>query len=226
MNCNIDTFEAARDNKITAKDDLDVFISVPFVYLSQFENYFLEGIKKGAQDLSALEKGSYTGEISGDMLAEQGVEYVLTGHSERRLNFYETDETVNLKIKNALKSGLKPVLCIGESMKEREAGNYLKFLENQFMKGVADLDGSEIDVAYEPIWAIGTGKTANSYEIEEVLLNIKIWMTKKSITGRSIYGGSVTEDNAPDLAKIPVLDGFLVGKASLSAEFQNIINSL
>lgn len=190
-------------------------------------------IKIGAQNMHFEESGAYTGEVSGKMLKSINVEYVIIGHSERRQYFAETDETVNKKIKAAFKYGLKPIVCVGESLEQREAGNAKDVITTQTelaLKGLSDEQVKNTIIAYEPIWAIGTGKTATS---EDANNSIK-WIRSKieEIYGSDVaeeviiqYGGSVKSSNAKELFETSDIDGGLVGGASLKAEeFAKIVN--
>ena len=190
-------------------------------------------IKIGAQNMHFEESGAYTGEVSGKMLKSINVEYVIIGHSERRQYFAETDETVNKKIKAAFKYGLKPIVCVGESLEQREAGNAKDVITTQTelaLKGLSDEQVKNTIIAYEPIWAIGTGKTATS---EDANNSIK-WIRSKieKIYGSDVaeeviiqYGGSVKSSNAKELFETSDIDGGLVGGASLKAEeFAKIVN--
>ena len=212
----------------------DVVLCVPYIDLF-YSLLHVQGtnIKIGAQNMHWEEKGAYTGEVSASMLKSIGVEYVIIGHSERRQYFNETDETVNKKIKSALSHGLKPIVCVGETLEQREAGETEKIVTNQIAKafeGIASEDLEKIIVAYEPIWAIGTGKTATKEDANE---SIK-WIREKivEIYGQQVadrviiqYGGSVKSSNAKDLFEMTDIDGGLVGGASLDAEeFAKIVN--
>ena len=214
--------------------DSEVVVCVPYIdlfyVLMQVQG---TNIKVGAQNMHWEEKGAYTGEISGDMLSKMGVEYVIIGHSERRAYFAETDETVNKKIKAALSYNLKPIVCVGESLEQREAGTAKEIITKQTelaLEGVAAESLEKIIIAYEPIWAIGTGKTATKEDANE---SIK-WIREKivEIYGQKIadgviiqYGGSVKSSNAKDLFEMSDIDGGLVGGASLEAEeFAKIVN--
>lgn len=180
----------------------------------------------GAQNMHECESGAFTGEISPVMLKDTGVEYVILGHSERRALFSETDEKVNAKIKKALEFGLKPMLCVGEYLSERDAGKTNEVLERQVSKafdGVVIEKPSDIVVAYEPIWAIGTGKSADSYIAEEACAYIrgilaKIFSPRIAEEIRVLYGGSVTAMNIREYVAQPDVDGALVGTASLKEE--------
>ena len=183
-------------------------------------------VKIGAENLHFEDKGAYTGEVSADMLLDLGVQYVIIGHSERRQYFAETDETVNLKTKKALEKGLIPIVCVGESLEEREAGVTMDLIALQTKKaflGIEAADAAKVVVAYEPIWAIGTGKTATSDQAEEVCKGIREILeglydaeTAKAITIQ--YGGSMNAGNAAELLGKDNIDGGLIGGASLKAE--------
>ncbi len=190
-------------------------------------------IKVGAQNMHFEESGAYTGEISGKMLKSIGVEYVIIGHSERRQYFAETDESVNKKIKAAFANGLKPIVCVGETLEEREEGKAIDVITRQTRLALEGLDKDLVKntiIAYEPIWAIGTGKTATSDDANESIKKIREEISK--IYGNDIaecviiqYGGSVKSTNAKELFTKSDIDGGLVGGASLNAEeFAKIVN--
>ena len=190
-------------------------------------------IKIGAQNMHWEEKGAYTGEISGQMLKCIGVEYVIIGHSERRQYFAETDETVNKKVKSALAVGLKPIICVGETLEQRESGQTEAIVTSQIEKaleGVSAEDLEKIIVAYEPIWAIGTGKTATKEDANNTIMEIRKKIAEiygqNEANGVIIqYGGSVKSSNAKELFEMSDIDGGLVGGASLkSEEFAKIVN--
>ena len=183
-------------------------------------------IKIGAQNMHWEEKGAYTGEVSGKMLKSIGVEYVIIGHSERRQYFAETDETVNLKIKSAIQNELKPIVCVGETLEQRESGEAEKIITNQTelaLKGISKEKMPGIILAYEPIWAIGTGKTATSEDANNSIKAIRQKVSElygKDIANQIIilYGGSVKPENAKELFSTSDIDGGLVGGASLKVE--------
>lgn len=190
-------------------------------------------IKVGAQNMHFEDNGAYTGEVSGPMLKVINVEYVLIGHSERRKNFSETDEIVNKKLKAALRNGLKPVICIGESLEQKENGKTLEVVTNQIELALNGLTEQQVEntiIAYEPIWAIGTGKTATKEEANNTIKEIRNKIEK--IYGHTVaskviilYGGSVKSNNAKELFEMSDIDGGLVGGASLDPdEFSKIIN--
>lgn len=190
-------------------------------------------IKIGAQNMHFEEKGAYTGEVSGKMLKAINVEYVILGHSERRQYFNETDETVNKKLKAAFTYGLKPIVCVGETLEEREAGKTTDIITKQTelaLEGLTEEQVANTIIAYEPIWAIGTGKTATSEDannsIKEIRNKIKEIYGQK-VSDRVIiqYGGSVKSTNSKELFSMSDIDGGLVGGASLKAdEFSKIVN--
>lgn len=189
-------------------------------------------IKIGAQNMHWEETGAYTGEVSGKMLEVINVEYVIIGHSERRGYFAETDETVNKKVKSAFKYNLKPIVCVGETLEEKEAGKTKEIITKQTALALEGLNSEQVKnviIAYEPIWAIGTGKTATSEDannsIKEIRNEIKNIYGEEVANGVSIlYGGSVKASNAKELFETSDIDGALVGGASLSVEeFKNII---
>ena len=190
-------------------------------------------IKIGAQNMHWEESGAYTGEVSAQMLKSIGVEYVIIGHSERRQYFNETDETVNKKIKSAFNVGLKPIVCVGESLEERESGKAVEKVTNQVklaLEGLTENQVEDVIIAYEPIWAIGTGKTATSEDANNMIKQIRQEISKlygQIVAERVIiqYGGSVKSSNSKELFSTSDIDGALVGGASLkSDEFAKIVN--
>lgn len=207
--------------------EVDNVICPPFTALDRIADY-LEGskIKLGAQDLFWEEQGAYTGEISPLMLAEL-VDYVIIGHSERRAYFQDSDEAVNKKIKAALKAGLRPILCIGETLEENESGRTGDVVKNQLraaLAGVSETDLKTMMVAYEPVWAIGTGKAATPDGANQVIKDhirdylASLYSPESARDIRILYGGSVKPANARDFFDQPDIDGALVGGASLKAE--------
>jgi triosephosphate isomerase len=202
-------------------------IAPPFTALATVRE-LLEGspVGLGAQNLFWEDKGAYTGEVSGPMLKDAGCEYVIIGHSERRQHFGETDDSVNKKINAALNHGLTPIVCIGETLEERERGRTIAKVTGQLERGLGGI-GAEgfrrIIIAYEPIWAIGTGKTATPAQAEEVQTVIREKLGREYGSGPAacaiiLYGGSVKPVNAFALMSEKNIDGFLVGGASLEAE--------
>lgn len=190
-------------------------------------------IKIGAQNMYFEESGAFTGEVSPSMLKTLGVEYVIIGHSERRELFYEMDESVNKKLKAALNHDLKPILCVGETLKIRESGDAVGYTLTQIQKdlsGISEIEIDSITIAYEPIWAIGTGKNATPQDANEMCLairnEIKRLFGKEAAENLTIqYGGSVKSSNIKELMAMPDIDGALVGGASIKADdFLAIIN--
>lgn len=190
-------------------------------------------IKIGAQNMHFEESGAYTGEVSGQMLKCIGVDYVIIGHSERRQYFAETDETVNKKVKAALKNELKPIICVGETLEQRESGKTEEIITNQTklaLDGVSAQELNNIIIAYEPIWAIGTGKTATSEDANNSIKAIRnelaiLYGTEAAENVIIQYGGSVKSSNAKELFTTSDIDGGLVGGASLKPdEFAKIVN--
>lgn len=221
--------------KLLGEADLIIIVCPPFVSLQPLAELLKGGnIHLGAQNMYWEEQGAFTGEISPKMLLSIGVEYVILGHSERRKYFGETDETVNKKIKKALELGLKPIVCIGETLEQREEGKTLEVLERQLTEGLKEVeidDPFNIVIAYEPIWAIGTGRNATPEQAQEAhhfireLLG-KIYGAEKAEGLTLQYGGSVKPDNARDLLIQEDVDGALVGGASLDTfNFSSIIES-
>ena len=219
---------------------IDIMIAPPFTALSsasiKLDAAKKEGeynVKLGAQNMYYVDKGAFTGEISPLMLTELDVEYVILGHSERRHIFGEKDDLINKKVIAALEHGLRPILCVGETIEEREQGKTLSVVERQIRNGLAgvEMDMVYIDIAYEPVWAIGTGVNATPEQAEEVHRFIRSLINEISKGNdhktRILYGGSVNEKNARDLIKEPNINGFLVGTASLDPErFYKIITEV
>ena len=212
--------------------DCDVVVCVPFTDIPAVSAAAKgSNIRVGAQNVHFAEKGAYTGEISAEMLKEFGVEYVIIGHSERRQYFGETDETVNKRMHAALAAGLTPIVCVGESLEERETGKTEAVLSVQIEEGLKGLeDVSKIVIAYEPIWAIGTGKTATAEQANETIAFIRkkcaeVFCPKCAEKVRIQYGGSMNAKNCKELMAMPEIDGGLIGGASLKAEdFSFIVN--
>lgn len=237
MNKNIQETETyINELKELVKDTQnEVIICVPFIDLCKaVKTAKGTNIKIGAQNVHFEEKGAYTGEVSPKMLADTGVEYVIIGHSERREYFNETDETINKKLKAALAHGLKPILCVGETLEQREQGITKMWITGQVrydMEGLSKDEAQNIIIAYEPIWAIGTGKTASKEDANEALKWIREEIEKlydKELADEIIiqYGGSVKSSNAGELFAMSDIDGGLVGGASLEpTEFARIVNS-
>ena len=212
----------------------EVILCVPYIDLFYaLLNTQGTNIKIGAQNMHWEEKGAYTGEVSAQMLKSIGVEYVIIGHSERRQYFAETDESVNKKIKSALACDLKPIVCVGETLKQREDGQTKEVVTKQIEKAFEGISPEYLDkiiIAYEPIWAIGTGKTATKEDANTTIMQIRKKLGEmygqNEAEGVIIqYGGSVKSSNAKELFEMSDIDGGLVGGASLKAEeFSKIVN--
>jgi len=221
-----DFVEAVRE-KIPVSEKVEAIICAPFLYLAELvkatEN---TNIKISAQNMHFADSGAYTGEVSPTMLKDIGVTHVIIGHSERRQYFAETDETVNNKAKAAHEHGLTPIICVGESLEQREANQTVELVRNQVTAALKDLTEEQIThsiIAYEPIWAIGTGKTASSEDANEVCREIRqvvAEMTSPETAEKVIiqYGGSVKPTTIDELLSQSDVDGALVGGASLEAE--------
>ncbi len=219
---------------VAMTSDIDVMIAPQFTALAPVSDVVRGSrVSLGAQNLFWETEGAYTGEISPVMLVSVGCEYVIIGHSERRQYFDETDETVNKKIKAAIKNDLVPVLCVGESEKERESKETFSVLDKQVKKGIEGFSSDDLEtlvIAYEPVWAIGTGKTATTDQAQEAHQFLRSVLEKsfgnmlaKSI--RILYGGSVKPNNIAELMAMPDIDGALVGGASLDPEtFSKIVH--
>ncbi|YAI82476.1 MAG: triose-phosphate isomerase [cyanobacterium endosymbiont of Rhopalodia sterrenbergii] len=201
-----------------------VVLCVPFTALGVMSKSLYGGlIHLAAQNIHWEDKGAYTGEISGAMLTELGVDYVVVGHSERRQYFGETNETVNLRMIAAQSYGLTPILCVGESKLQRDAGETETVIINQVKQGLVNLDQSNLVIAYEPIWAIGTGDTCEATEANRVIKVIRSQLSNKEVTIQ--YGGSVKPSNIDEIMAQPEIDGVLVGGASLDpVGFARIVN--
>lgn len=211
--------------------NVEVVVGVPSINLTYAKSILPSTIAVSAQNCYKVEKGAYTGEISPAMLVDNQIPWVILGHSERRNVFGENDELIADKIAHALESGVKVIACIGEKLEEREAGKTEEVVFRQ-TKAIADKIKSwdNVVLAYEPVWAIGTGKTATPQQAQEVHDKLRAWLVKNvsqsvSDSLRIIYGGSVTAGNAQELAKEKDIDGFLVGGASLKPDFVKIINA-
>jgi len=212
---------------VKGHSSVDCVIAPPFTALHHLGHLLADSaIELCGQDIFWEKNGAFTGEVSGEMLVSVGCKHVIAGHSERRQFFGETDETVNKKVLAALRHGLKPIMCVGESLEQREASKTIETVCSQVRAGLAGLSGSalrDITVAYEPIWAIGTGRTATPQQAEEVHNAIRgllyeLFDAAAVKEARIIYGGSVKADNIDVLMAQPNIDGALVGGASLKAE--------
>ncbi len=218
---------------LVATEDADVVFCVPAIdIIPVLDTVKGTNVKVGGENMYFEDKGAYTGEISPKMLVDAGAEYVIIGHSERRQYFAETDESVNKKVLKAFEYGLTPIICCGESLTQREQGITIDWVRQQikiaFQNVTAD-QAKKAVIAYEPIWAIGTGKTATADQAEEVCGAIRACIAEvyDNDTAEAIriqYGGSVTADNAAELFAKPDIDGGLVGGASLKPDFGKIVN--
>ena len=224
-----------KSNIGTKPENVDVIIFPPYISL-ETASTLIKGtpIKLGAQNMHQESSGAFTAEISAPMLKSVGCEYVILGHSERRSIFGETDELINTKLKKAFAENLKPVFCIGETLEQREAGIMKDVIKNQVEKGLSGIPETDIDnliIAYEPVWAIGTGKTATPEQAEEVHLFIRnliadLYSTETAENIVIQYGGSVKPANAELLLTQPDIDGALIGGACLKADsFTAVINT-
>lgn len=226
---------AEEFSKLYKDTDVRAAICAPFTQLVALKEAFAgTNVKLGAQNVHFEDEGAFTGEISVEMLKEIGVDYCIIGHSERKEYFAETDETVNLKLKKLFSSSeIIPILCVGENLSEREAGNAFDVVEGQLkadLEGIDKADVSKLVIAYEPIWAIGTGKTATPEQAGEMCAHIRNIVEKlyDENTCDSViiqYGGSVKPENASEIMNMDEIDGALVGGASLDAsKFIKIVN--
>jgi triosephosphate isomerase len=232
MNKTIDETKALIEElkPLVADAEAEVVFCPPFVNLAEAVK-LTEGtnIGIGAQNMHQAEKGAFTGEVSGEMLKAIGVTYVVLGHSERREYYAETDAGVNEKTIKALALGLTPIVCCGETLEEREAGNAEAKVVGQIQAGLKDIDDiTKVIIAYEPIWAIGTGKTASKEEADEACGWVRktiadMYGQDAADAVRVQYGGSVKPANAAELMAMDNIDGALVGGASLTADFAKIV---
>ena len=218
---------------LVVTEEADVVFCVPAIdIIPVVEAAKGSNIQVGAENMYFEEKGAYTGEISPNMLTDAGVKYVVLGHSERREYFAETNETVNKKMLKAFEHGLTPIMCCGETLEQREQGVTMDFIRQQVKVGFQNVTADQAKtavIAYEPIWAIGTGKTATTEQAQEVCAGIRACIAEiyDEATAEAIriqYGGSVSADSAPELFAQPDIDGGLVGGASLKTDFGKIVN--
>ncbi len=212
---------------VSGVKDREIVLAPPFTALAAVAEAIKgTNLSLAAQNIHGEDKGAFTGEISAEMLLDSGCKYVIIGHSERRQYFGETDETVNKKAKQALRKGLLPIICVGETLAEREAGKLHEIINRQVAGGFKDISADDMKkavIAYEPIWAIGTGKTATPEQANEVhaLIRQKVRSLYNAEIAEGLriqYGGSVTPENASSLMAMPDIDGALVGGASLKPE--------
>jgi len=230
------TIKSIRDivhniNSANLDPNVEVVIAPPTLYLLLAREHLRQGLEVASQNVFDKPNGAFTGEISVDQLKDSGITWTILGHSERRVILQEDDTFIATKTKAALDGGLGVVLCCGETLEQREAEETIKVVTTQ-LDAVADKikDWSKIVVAYEPIWAIGTGKVATTEQAQEVHAAIRKWIgdavsAEAAEETRILYGGSVNAKNCKELAKQPDIDGFLVGGASLKPEFVDIINA-
>lgn len=216
--------QAFKPETENTDENREIILCAPFTSLTAMsKNLHGSCIKLGAQNIHWEEEGAYTGEISGPMLEEIGVSYVIIGHSERRQYFGETDETVNLRLKAAQKYKLKPILCVGETKEQRDRGETENIIINQIKQDLVDVEQNNLVIAYEPIWAIGTGDTCDAAEANRVIGIIRQQLDNKNVSIQ--YGGSVKPSNVDEIMAQPEIDGALVGGASLEpANFARIVN--
>ncbi|XP_027339977.1 triosephosphate isomerase, cytosolic isoform X1 [Abrus precatorius] len=220
-----------NEAKVPGEDVVEVVVSPPFVFLPFVKGLLRPDFHVSAQNCWVRKGGAYTGEVSAEMLVNLGIPWVIIGHSERRQLLKESNEFVGDKVAYALSQGLKVIACIGETLEQREAGTTMTVVAEQ-TKAIADKisNWDNVVLAYEPVWAIGTGKVATPAQAQEVHADLRKWIHGNVSAGvassvRIIYGGSVNGGNCKELAAQPDVDGFLVGGASLKPEFIDIINS-
>ena len=219
-------FDSLLGNQTQIPNDVDVALCPPAIYLGQARNLFQDSrITIGAQDVSPFDEGAFTGEISASMLFDLGCHYAIIGHSERRMLLGDSDEMVMIKVEKAVEEGLTAILCLGETLSQRQQGSTLEVCRRQLQSAVAGLSleqAKRLVIAYEPIWAIGTGETASPEQVQEVhgflreVLLARFGNYANSI--RILYGGSVKAANAEELFALDDVDGGLIGGASLNAD--------
>lgn len=229
----VDAFAEAFATAVDGVSGRAIVVCPPFIYLERLAQAFKgTSIKVGAQNLYWEDQGAFTGEVSGPMLKSLGITFVIVGHSERRQYFGETDTTVNKRVLAALKCGLIPIMCAGETLEQREGGKTMAVIDSQVrlgLKGLSQEQAAGVIIAYEPIWAIGTGRTATPEIAQEVHVHIRAIVDDlfgESIANNTpiLYGGSVKPDNIDELMAKPDVDGALVGGASLEASsFEKIV---
>jgi triosephosphate isomerase len=215
-------------------DEVDVVICPNFTALDRVSDLLdNKNVKLGAQNVYFENKGAYTGEISADMLYSLGVDYCIVGHSERRQLLKETDEMINLKAKKLLEKGINPIICVGETLEQRNENKLYDFIAHQIKNALKDISADDVKnkvvIAYEPIWAIGTGVTATSQQAEDMCVYIRnvvevLYSENVANNVRIQYGGSVNAKNANEILNMPNIDGALVGGASLTNDFTAIVN--
>ncbi|KAL9230135.1 hypothetical protein vseg_005524 [Gypsophila vaccaria] len=224
----VDTLNAG---KVPSTDVVEVVVSPSYVFLPLVKNELRPEFHVAAQNCWVKKGGAFTGEVSAEMLSDLSIPWVILGHSERRALLNESNEFVGDKVAYALSKGLKVIACVGETLEQREAGTTMEVVAAQ-TKAVADrvTDWTNVVIAYEPVWAIGTGKVASPEQAQEVHAELRKWLESNisadvAASTRIIYGGSVSGANCKELAAKPDVDGFLVGGASLKPEFIDIINA-
>ncbi|HBX66946.1 MAG: triose-phosphate isomerase [Balneola sp.] len=237
MNCGpydaAELLEGLKAKKAEVNENVDVLVCPPFVSIGMAVNYLHDtDIQVGAQNLHFEENGAFTGEISGSMIAESGCNYVIIGHSERRQYFGETDTTVNKRTHKALEHKLAPIVCVGESLDQRKSDKHYELVKNQVtaaLFNISEEDLLDVVIAYEPIWAIGTGETASPEQAQEMHEHIRkiiaeLYSQDAADQVNILYGGSMKPANAHELLSQPDVDGGLIGGASLDADsFSEII---
>jgi triosephosphate isomerase (TIM) len=207
-------------------DNVSLILAPPFTHLTLIKNILPENIGLAAQNCATEDSGAYTGEVSAGMLVSAGAGYVIIGHSERRMFYKETDQELNKKIRMAISKGLSPIFCCGENLHEREKGIYTEVVKKQVEQGLSDIsaaDFSKIIIAYEPVWAIGTGKTATAEQAQEMHHYIRnlikdLYNSDIADSTTILYGGSCKPSNAKELFQNPDVDGGLIGGAALNAD--------
>ena len=220
----LEFLQAFIPNVETTAPDREIVLCAPFTALGiMSKNLNGSQVRLGAQNVHWEDGGAYTGEIAGSMLTEIGVNYVMVGHCERRQCLCETDKIVNLRLKAAQRHGLTPILCVGETKKQRDAGETEKVLFNQLKQALVDIDLSNVLIAYEAIWAIGTGHTCEPSEANRVIGLMHEQLDNKEVS--ILYGGSVTPNNIDEIMAQPEVDGVMVGRASLDpSSFARLVN--
>lgn len=214
----IDFFSELNRTKVNLRNNITYGIAVPFVNIaiaSNLKSNNFNNLEIAAQDVSQHDNGAYTGDISASMLSSLNVKYVIVGHSERRMYHKETNEIVNAKAKKALENGITPIICVGETLQEYESGKSFEIVEEQVKKSLKGLKAPKVIIAYEPIWAIGTGKTATVEYAQKMCSAIRNIVAAETIIQ---YGGSVNENNINEILNQKDIDGVLVGGSSLNAK--------
>ncbi|MBU3699026.1 MAG: triose-phosphate isomerase [Candidatus Kapabacteria bacterium] len=227
----LELIEALKSVDAVSHEHVSVVVCPPFTALSTLTEHGLQGIELGAQNCHVSQKGAFTGEVSAEMLRDVGCSYVIVGHSERRRDQHETDAEIGRKALHALQFGLRPIICVGEQLEERQSGMTHEVLHRQISEIIeaagADVVSKSV-IAYEPVWAIGTGLAATTEQAQDAHAAIRAHLDQHAVTHRVplLYGGSVTAANAAGLFSCPDVDGALVGGASLKAmEFAQIVHA-